>query len=309
MSELWADVPDAVTVRAPAKINLHLGVHAVEADGFHPLDTIYQAIGLYDDVTVSSADEWIVEVESTAGFDISQVPLDESNLVVRAGKLLQAHHGLVESGARVGIAKGIPVAGGLAGGSADAAATLVGLDRLWNLETTDDDLLSIAAELGSDVPFALIGGTAHGSGHGEIVNPTTDAGNYWWVVLPHHEGLSTPAVYAEFDRHPASRANPGTDALFDALHAGSATDLGAALWNDLEEPAQRLRPDLTDRLMAFSRTTALGHLLSGSGPTVLGLARDGDHAREIIDQLHGQGFELALAAPGPVAGTHVVTYA
>lgn len=309
MSELWDSVKDRVTVRAPAKVNLHLGVGPVRDDGFHPLETIYQAIGLYDDVTVSDSPEWIVEVESTTGIDVSEVPVDDSNLVVRAGKLLQAHHDLVESGARIEIAKGIPVAGGLAGGSADAAATLIALDRLWALDTSDDDLLSIAAQLGSDVPFALIGGTALGTGRGEVVDPVPDEGSYWWVVIPQGEGLSTPKVYAEFDRVPPTEAAPDIAGLMAALGAGRTADVGRTLWNDLQAPALRLRPDLTDLLDLLGRTEAVGRLLSGSGPTVLALADDGDQARRIIEELAASGVEGALAAPGPVAGAHVVTYA
>lgn len=309
MSQMWQPMDDSVTVRAPAKINLGLGVGPLRADGYHPLQTVYQAIGLYDDVTVSSCQEWQVEVRSTSEIDVSSVPLDQSNLAVRAGKLLQAHHGLVESPARIEIAKGIPVAGGLAGGSADAAATLVGLDRLWNLRTSDDDLLSIAAQLGSDVPFALIGGTAHGTGHGEIVEPVPDAGSYWWLLVPHPEGLSTPAVYAEYDASPAPLSVEPVSRMLAALAAGDPVQLAAALWNDLAEPAFRLRPDLRDVVEAVRRTSALGQLLSGSGPTVLALAESADHARELGRHLAEAGYEPTWAAPGPVSGVHLVDYA
>ncbi|RYE79041.1 MAG: 4-(cytidine 5'-diphospho)-2-C-methyl-D-erythritol kinase [Myxococcales bacterium] len=309
MSELWEPVKDTVTVRAPAKINLCLGVGPVRADGFHPLDTIYQAIGLYDDVTVATDEEWIVELESASGIDLSEVPTDESNLVVRAGKLLQAHHGLAESGARITIEKGIPVAGGLAGGSADAAATLVALDRLWGLETSDDDILRIAADLGSDVPFALIGGTARGTGRGELVEPVEDTGSYWWVVVPNAEGLSTPSVYAEFDRGADASTLGDHDDLLAALAAGSVDALGRALVNDLTPAAFRLRPELAGHRDRLAATSAVATLLSGSGPSLLALAEDGDRARRIIEELADAGFPQAVAAPGPVAGAHEVTYA
>lgn len=309
MSQMWEPASDSVTVRAAAKINLGLGVGPVRPDGYHPLETVYQAIGLYDDVTVSSSEEWVVEVESTSGVDVSGVPRDENNLAVRAGKALQDHHGLTESPARIAIAKGIPVAGGLAGGSADAAATLVGLDRLWNLNTSDDDLLAVAAGLGSDVPFALIGGTAHGTGHGEIVEPVADTGSYWWVLLPHPEGMSTPAVYAAYDRSPRPVTREPVDRLRTALATGEPALVGAALWNDLQEPALRLRPDLRATLDAVRRTTALGVLLSGSGPTVLALAQDGDHARALAEELSADGVHPTWTAPGPVSGVHLVNYA
>lgn len=309
MTVLFDGIKECVTVRAPAKINLHLGVGPVRADGYHELETIYQAIGLYDDVTVSTSPDWIVEVSSTGGIDVSGVPVDESNLAVRAGKLLQQHHGLVESGARIEIAKGIPVAGGLAGGSADAAATLVALDRLWALETSDEDLLLLAGQLGSDVPFALIGGTALGTGRGEIVEPVQDAGSHWWVVLPHQVGLSTPEVYSQFDREADLPHNPGIAGLLAALSEGSAPAIGDALWNDLHRPAMTLRPELADRWSRLAQTSALARLLSGSGPTMLALASDGDHARELIGELAELDLHGAVAAPGPVAGVHVVRYA
>ena len=188
----------SVTVRAPAKVNLVLVVGRPRADGFHPLNTVYQAISLYDDVRVSDAGGWSVSVTPIGEVDCSGVPLDETNIALRAGRLLAEHHG-IDAAAHVEISKGIPVAGGLAGGSADAAATLVALDRLWDLGTSDEDLLAIAGQLGSDVPFALIGGSAHGTGHGELVEPVSDSGSYWWVVATSDEGLSTPAVYREFD--------------------------------------------------------------------------------------------------------------
>ena len=309
MTQMWEPFTDSVTVRAAAKINLGLGVGPVRPDGYHPLETVYQAVGLYDDVTVSSSDDWQVEVESTSGIDVSGVPLDQTNLVVRAGKALQEHLGLTESPARIQIAKGIPVAGGLAGGSADAAATLVGLDRLWNLNTSDDDLLAVAAGLGSDVPFALIGGTAHGTGHGEIVEPVTDSGSYWWVLVPHPQGMSTPAVYARYDEAPRALTRAPVDTLLAALATGDPEQVGAVLWNDLQEPALGLRAHLRARLDAVRRTTALGVLLSGSGPTIMALARDGDHARELGDQLARDGLEPVWTAPGPVSGVHLVNYA
>ena len=171
----------AVTVRAPAKINLYLGVGPVRADGFHPLDTIYQAISLYDDVTVTDAEEWTVSVTAVGDVDVSGVPLDGANIAIKAGRLLAAHHELDRSAA-VTVAKGIPVAGGMAGGSADAAATLLGLDRLWNLQTPDDDLLALAAQLGSDVPFALVGGTGaeRAGARWSSRCRTTRTGGGWW---------------------------------------------------------------------------------------------------------------------------------
>ena len=233
------------TVRAPAKINLHLGVGAPRDDGFHPLTSVYQAVGVYDDLTVVDDDGWSVDVTVSDWMDRSHVPLAGDNIVDRAAALLAAHHGLAVSG-DVHIDKAIPVAGGMAGGSADAAAALVALDRLWGANTTDDDLLALAAQLGSDVPFALLGGTALGTGRGEVVEPVADAGTWWWVLVPSPIGLSTPEIYRHFDRlfPDAPAVPPVPEALLAALAAGDPYALAGALHNDLQAAALDLRPDL-----------------------------------------------------------------
>ncbi|UMG93640.1 hypothetical protein [Nocardioides sp. TF02-7] len=177
MSLLPELAPRTVTVRAPAKVNVYLGVGRLRPDGFHPLETVYQAVSLYDDVTVEDAAAWSVRTVGEPHVDLAAVPDDDTNIAVRAGRALAAHHG-VDRAAAITVHKGIPVAGGMAGGSADAAATLLALDRLWQLDTTDDELLGIAADLGSDVPFALLGGTAAGTGRGRSSSrsPTTARG-------------------------------------------------------------------------------------------------------------------------------------
>ncbi|MFL6059868.1 MAG: 4-(cytidine 5'-diphospho)-2-C-methyl-D-erythritol kinase [Marmoricola sp.] len=302
---LPAHAARAVTVRAPAKINLLLGVGEVREDGYHPLDTVYQAISLYDDVTVTTSGVWSVGVEPIGDVDCSGVPLDESNIAIRAGRLLAEHHGIARC-ASIGISKGIPVAGGMAGGSADAAAALVALDRLWDLGTTDEDLLAIAADLGSDVPFALLGGTAHGTGRGEIVEPITDGGTWWWVVVPHDDGMSTPAVYRAFDDH--GSGGTGSAAVLAALAEEDLPGLAAAVHNDLQSVALELRPDLRVIEDRLREAGALATLLSGSGPTFLGLAADQDAAHEIREALLAAGHPRVVVATAPVAGTHVVTY-
>ncbi|MDH2414692.1 4-(cytidine 5'-diphospho)-2-C-methyl-D-erythritol kinase [Nocardioides sp. CER19] len=309
MSELAEPESSAVTVRAAAKINLHLGVGRVRGDGFHPLATVYQAIGLYDDVTVAEAADWSVHTVADDGIDLAAVPDDETNIAIRAGRALTAHHGVALT-AQIQIHKGIPVAGGMAGGSADAAATLVALDRLWGLETPDDDLLAIAADLGSDVPFALLGGTAIGSGRGELVTPVADATELWWIVVPHPEGLSTPAVYRHFDalveRGVVDAADPEVPAdLLDALAAGESEALGAELSNDLAAAAYDLRPDLVEVRRRLEAIGANAVLLSGSGPTHLMLYDDVEGARAAAAELVDAGIGHWLA-PAPVAGCHVV---
>jgi 4-diphosphocytidyl-2-C-methyl-D-erythritol kinase len=299
----------SITVRAPAKINLHLGVGAPRKDGFHPLVTVYQAIGLCDDVTVERSPGWTLGVSVPDWMDADAVPVLGDNIVDRAAHALAAHHG-IEPRAAVMITKSIPVAGGMAGGSADAGAALVALDRLWGVDTSDDDLLRLAGELGSDVPFALLGGTALGTGRGELVEPVSDPATWWWVVVPSGTGLSTPAVYRRHDElNPDAPPEPETArAVLLALATGNPEILAGALHNDLEAAALDLRPDLTELLEAGEEVGALRGLVSGSGPTCVFLTADADHARSVATALNA-AHDVVLVANGPVAGAHVVTYA
>lgn len=301
---------DEVTVRAPAKINLRLGVGPVRDDGFHPLATVYQAIGMYDDVTVAEADAWSLTVTAHERIDVSEVPTDERNIALRAGRLLAEHHG-IDRRAQIVIDKSIPVAGGLAGGSADAAATLLALDRLWETHTSDDDLLALAGRLGSDVPFALVGGTARGDGRGEHVTRLDDTGSWWWVAVESELGLSTPRIYAEFDRmHGDDVGLPQVaDELVAALAAGDPTRLAAHLDNDLQAPALHVRPDLREVLDLGTTSGALQGIVSGSGPTCVFLCADHPSALAVRHTFVEAGHVRAQVAPGPVAGAHVVTYA
>jgi 4-diphosphocytidyl-2-C-methyl-D-erythritol kinase len=293
-------------VRAAAKINLHLGVGAPRDDGFHPVVTVYQAIGLYDDLEVSADDDWSVGTGVSDYIAPGAIPATGANIVDAAAALLARQHSREVTG-RVRIAKSIPVAGGLAGGSADAAAALVGLDRVWGLDTPPDDLRRLAAELGSDVPFALLGGTAIGTGRGELVLPVADPGVWWWVVVPSGEGLSTPDVYRHFDAmFPDASPSPApAEALLDALASGEPPRLAVALHNDLQRPALDLRPDLQVVLDEGARAGALRGVVSGSGPTCIFLSESEAHARSVAGSFVELG-RVALVASGPVPGAHVV---
>ena len=297
-----------LTVRAPAKINLHLGVGAPREDGFHPLTTVYQAVGLYDDLTVADADCWAVDVTVADWMERESVPTTGDNIVDRAGAALAAHHGVALLGS-AHIEKAIPVAGGMAGGSADAAAALVALDRLWGAGTSDDDLLALAAQLGSDVPFALLGGTALGTGRGELVEPVTDTGTWWWVLVPSPIGLSTPQVYRHLDRLRPDGPDvpPMPEALLAALSTGDPAALAPALHNDLQMAALDLRPDLRQLIEAGEAAGALRGIVSGSGPTCAFLCETADHARDVAAVL-GASHDVVLVANGAVAGAHTVTY-
>jgi 4-diphosphocytidyl-2-C-methyl-D-erythritol kinase len=301
----------AVTVAAPAKINLRLGVGPVRPDGYHPLGTVYLALDLLDTVTAAPADEWSVTVRTTVPdrVDTAEVPTDARNLAAQAARLLAVEHGTAQGSHPVALTldKAIPVAGGLAGGSADAAAALVACDRLWGLDSSEADLLVLAARLGSDVPFALLGGAALGQGHGELVSPLPVAGALWWVVLPDPTGLSTPAVYRAFDELFANGATDpvGTsvpDGLAAALAAGDVAALAPYLVNDLEAPAVHLRPELADRLAAGRAAGAVAPLLSGSGPTCLYLCTSRAHADEVVAGLAAAGHPGGLVASGPTPG-------
>ncbi len=291
-----------IQVRVPAKINLQLSVGPRREDGYHELATVFCAVGLYDTVTVRPAPELTLRV---TGPHAAAVPTDESNLAARAACLLAAAVGR-DPQVRVEIDKHIPVAGGMAGGSADAAATLVALARLWDLPTDISTLHPLAAQLGSDVAFPLLGGVAVGTGRGEMLRPVPCATPLWWVVAPSPHHLSTPAVFAALDRQraavgsapvPAPHAGP---ALLAALAAGDVEAVARSLHNDLQPAAVELLPDLARTLTAGDRAGALATLVSGSGPTCLYLARDKPHAQEVAQQVGRPGDHVVQ---GPVVGT------
>jgi 4-diphosphocytidyl-2-C-methyl-D-erythritol kinase len=295
-----------VTVRVPAKVNLELRVGAARDDGFHDLATVYQAVSVFDDVTALPGDHLTVSIEGE-GADV--VPDDDDNLALVAARALAEHIG-VDPHAHLHIHKGIPVAAGLAGGSADAAAALLALERLWGAQLDRDELVDIAASVGSDVPFALVGHTAMGLGRGEKLTPVLARGHFHWVFAFAPDGLSTPDVYAELDRlrRGSVLAEPRvSDAVMTALRSGSAVTLGAALANDLQRAAVSLRPNLTMTLDVGDEYGALGALVSGSGPTCAFLARDEEHALDLAVALTASGTcRTVTSAVGPVPGARIV---
>ena len=302
----------AVTVRAPAKVNVSLGVGPLRRDGFHALSTVYLAVSLFDTVTAAPGEGLSLEVvgEGT-GATAGTVPTDRTNLVWRAAELLARHSG-VRPDAALRIDKSIPAAAGLAGGSADAAAALVALDELWGTRAGREDLDALAAQLGSDVPFSLHGGVALGSGRGELLSPVLARRARHWVLGIAGEGLSTPAVYAELDRLRAEGRAPDADPsspepVLAALRSGSTADLAAALRNDLQAAAVSLRPELRRALRAATDAGAAAALVSGSGPTVAALAEDDDDAVRLAAELAGAGvFRTVRAVSGPVPGARRV---
>lgn len=300
--------PVGIHVRSPAKINLALKVGPLRDDGFHPLATAFQAISLYDELVAEWAEP--EEFECTViGEGADLVPVDDSNLAVRAAKLLARNYGPHDSlGATLSIKKAIPVAGGMAGGSTDAAAALLACAVLWDLDVHADALRELAAELGSDVPFALLGGTALGSGRGETLVPALARGTYHWVLAFGHRGLSTPAVYRRFDELSGKVPQPEVPApLMNALRSGDPKAVGAALSNDLQDAALDLQPQLEQTLQAGLAYGALGAMVSGSGPTCAFLVAGESAAVDLSVALSGEGVCRAVRrAFGPVTGARVI---
>jgi len=296
-----------VRVRVPAKINLHLAVGPVRPDGYHELNTIYHAISLFDELTARPGDTLALTME---GEGAGSLALDETNLIIRAAKALAAHT-RVPAHARLHLRKSIPLAAGLAGGSADAAATLLACDLLWGTGLSRDELAEVGAGLGSDIPFLLHGGTALGTGHGESVSPILARPTTWhWVVALADVGLPTPEVYRQLDKLRDSpfppKALAGADELMAALRQRDPAVLGAALGNDLQSAALALRPDLAGVLEAGERVGAVAGLVSGSGPTCVFLATDAAHAERLAAALNAAGVcREAVAARGPMPGARV----
>ena len=303
----------SVTVRVPAKINLQLAVGPLRPDGYHGLVTVFHAIGLFDMVSVAAAEADSVAV---TGEGAGQVPADGDNLALRAVRALRA---VVAAQAGPGVAvtinKRIPVAAGLAGGSADAAAALVACNELWRAGLPVRELCEIAAGVGSDVAFAVLGGTAVGRGRGERLTPALmPAARYHWVLAFADGALSTPEVYGTLDRLRAADGRAGKAAepelsteLMAALRAGDLERLGRSLSNDLQAPAISLFPALRKTLDVGLESGALGALVSGSGPTCLFLARDARHATDLAVALSGAGVcRTVTRASGPVPGATVI---
>lgn len=300
---------NSITVRVPAKVNLQLSVGPREANGYHNLVSVFQAVSLFDDVTVTKSHEGSGVTISVTGEQTHGVPEDGSNLAVKAA-LLIAEKFDFDADVHIEVKKSIPVAGGMAGGSADAAATLVAMDALYKLEATREELLELGGQLGSDVPFMITGGTAVGTGRGDQLTAALSRGTYHWVFALSSVGLSTPAVYAECDRMRAElevAAPKVSDVLMQALLSGDPAQVGAALSNDLQNPACSLRPALSLVLEVGRDYGALGAIVSGSGPTVAFLVADEEAGLDLAVALTASGVVGSVArATGPVHGARVI---
>jgi len=299
----------SVTVKVPAKVNLQLAVGPLETDGFHNLVTVFQAISIYDEVTIRKSDPGSGVTISIVGDHVHGVPADDTNLAVKAAQLL-AQSFEIEIDVYIEVNKAIPVAGGMAGGSADAAAVIVGINDLYNLDMTRDEILNLGAQLGSDVPFMINGGTAIGQGRGDQLTAALSRGTYHWVLALSSVGLSTPAVYQECDRLRSGLdiAAPQTsDGLMQSLLAADAKAVGLALHNDLQSAACSLRPALALVLDVGEEYGALGAIVSGSGPTVAFLVANEEQGLDLAVALTSSGVVGSVVrAFGPVHGAKVI---
>lgn len=300
---------NSVTVKVPAKVNLQLSVGPREPDGFHNLVSVFQAVSIFDEITLTKSHEGSGVTIAVTGDQTHGVPEDGSNLAVKAAQLIAKRFDFIAD-VHLEIKKSIPVAGGMAGGSADAAATLVGMDALFKLEATREELLALASELGSDVPFMISGGTAVGTGRGDQLTAALSRGTYHWVFALSTLGLSTPAVYSEFDRMRAERgvaAPKVNDALMQALLTADPEAVGKTLVNDLQAAACSLRPALSLVLEVGRDYGALGAIVSGSGPTVAFLVIDEEAGLDLAVALTASGVVGSVArATGPVHGARVI---
>ena len=296
----------SVTVRVPGKVNLHLAVGDRREDGYHELATVFHAVSLLDEVTVRNADVLSLEL---VGEGADKLPTDEHNLAWQAAELMAEHVGMAPD-VSIMIDKSIPVAGGMAGGSADAAAVLVAMNSLWELNVPRRDLRVLAARLGSDVPFALHGGTALGTGRGEELATVLSRNTFHWVLAFADSGLSTKAVFSELDRlradgDPPQLAEAGP--VLAALAAGDPEQLAPLLGNELQAAALSLEPTLRRALGAGVDAGALAGIVSGSGPTCAFLCASAASAVDVGIQLSGAGVcRTVRVASGPVPGARVV---
>ena len=298
-----------VVARVPAKVNLQLSVGPRGSDGFHEVTTVFQAISLFDDVTVATAPEGDGIKISISGQTSSGVPADSSNLAVKAAELMIKNYDL-PADLIIKLKKEIPVAGGMAGGSADAAGVIVGLDSLFELGLSRDEMEIVGSKIGSDVPFSICGGVAIGTGRGDQITPALSKGSYNWVLALSGQGLSTPSVYQECDRlrEGLSISAPlVSEPLMQALRAGDAKALGKALTNELQPAACSLRPALRLVLDVGIDYGALGGIVSGSGPTVAFLVSDEEHAMDLTVALSASGVVSSVVrATGPAHGARII---
>lgn len=308
-----------VTAQAPGKVNLSLAVGPPRPDGYHPVASVYLAVSMVEEVTATLRTDGEVTVSladhASVFVDPDLIPQDASNLAARAALALRQHLGLDPQthGVHLEITKQVPVAGGMGGGSADAAAALVACAALWDAGLSRQSLAGIGAALGADVPFAVMGGAAVGRGVGDELTPLLARHPVHLVLVPAATGLSTPRVYAELDRLREEGALPGADPepqvdreLIQALTVGNAEELALLLRNDLQVPAATMVPELSEMLEVGLEEGALAGQVSGSGPTVMFLSRSAEESFQLAARLEDRTGVAAIAVHGPVPGARVL---
>lgn len=267
--------------KAPAKINLMLDVLHKRPDGFHEVEMIMTMVDLADRLELSELPRDSIIISSQAGY----IPLDEKNLAFQAARLIKDRYD-VKSGVHIHLDKRIPVAAGLAGGSSDAAATLRGLNRLWRLNIPVEELLELGAELGSDVPFCITGGTALATGRGEKLTPIGSPPQCWVVLVKPQINVSTAEVYGRL-RSANIAVHPSSLLMRRAIEEGDFQGVCDRLGNVLEEVTLKLHPEVQQIKDAMTRLGADGVLMSGSGPTVFGLVSKQSKVARIYNGLRG----------------------
>jgi len=301
-----------ISASAPGKINIFFKVGALKDDGYHEVLSIYQALDIRETVKVSDSPRWNVSVSGALSEEqIAAVPTGEENLVVRAAKLIAKLANKTRTPElNFEITKNVPVAGGMGGGSADAAAAMLAVDELWETNVDGESLIKAAAELGADIPFALLGGTAIGIGRGDKLEPIDEVKKLHWVLVPMDAGLSTPRVYAKLDEMRSAKGQDPTlvstpqvpHELIDALVHGDARKVAKHLHNDLQDAAVSLMPELSVTMNAGLEAGALAAMVSGSGPTIALLAESEEAAESIANRLAFEGY-IAIPTFGPAKGT------
>lgn len=267
--------------KAPAKINLMLDVLRKRPDGFHEVEMIMTMVDLADRLELSELKRDSIIISSQAGY----IPLDEKNLAFQAARLIKDRYN-VKSGVHIHLDKRIPVAAGLAGGSSDAAATLRGLNRLWHLEIPAQELQELGAELGSDVPFCVTGGTALATGRGEQLTPIPNPPQCWVVLAKPPINVSTAEVYGRVRANNIA-VHPSALQMQDAIRTGDFAAVCAGLGNVLEDVTLKLHPEVQQLKEAMVKLGADGVLMSGSGPTVFGLVSKQSKVARIYNGLRG----------------------
>jgi 4-diphosphocytidyl-2-C-methyl-D-erythritol kinase len=286
--------PAQVRMKTHAKLNLFLRVLGRRADGYHEVETILHGVELGDDIDVELTDSGKVEIDMALADSVSDLlPPSEQNTVWHAAQHLIEHQGARNDGVRIKIVKRIPIGAGLGGGSGNAAGVLVALNELWKTELNRDGLLGIAGRVGSDVPYCISGGTALATARGESLTPLPSPATLWFVLGISHHPLLTRDVYAAWE--PGREAEPvGSAEMTLALGAQDLEEVAALLYNDLEAPAFGLRPELAGKKEALVRGGALGAVMSGSGPTLFGVAADEAHAREVARAVEGEFDQVVV---------------